>query len=143
MSKGAAWLWKRITDVLPGGAGEGACYPKERLVCILSFSIRLVCIVAPALFAWEHVESTWLLRACAAYVAGLAGAFVYADMGPEEWLRKLMLGYSWNPNVFPLGTLEGFCGSISKETMTGWQWHKMLPLRPWDGQPGSGHFGDE
>ena len=135
------WLTQRVHDIITDA------YPKERLLCILSFSIRLAFILAPALATWELLPPLapfpLITRIIASYVAAFAGAFVYADLGLEEGLRKLTMGYSYNPNCWPLGTLEGFCGSIDTETQAEWQRLKMTPLRPWDGTPGSGKFGAE
>lgn len=135
--------------MFPGGAGEGDAYPYERKVCLWAFACRLIFILVPALVAWEYLGTieaygTWqLVRALLTGVAGWAGAFVWADLGPEELFRKWLLGYSYNPNVFPLGTLEGFCGAIHEGYRQVWEENKMKPLRPWDGDPGSRRFGDE
>lgn len=143
------WYLKRFRDVLPGGAGEGDAYPYERKVCAWAFICRLVFILAPAIVGWEYLGTielygSWqLVRALLTIAAGWGGAFVWADLGPEEWFRKWWLGYSYNPNVFPLGTLEGFCGAIHEGYVPEWEKLKMTPLRPWDGDPGSGKFGDE
>ena|SRR3990167_9834271 len=150
------WVWQRIHDIYTDA------YPKERLLCILSFSIRLVCILAPALATWEwfpllvSVHNTRLqalLPGLAAYLAGYLGAFVYADLGPEEWLRKWTVGHSYDPSIWPIGTLEGYCGGVSRGLVTWhgytktalewWQEYKGFPLAPWWGDPGSGKFGAE
>jgi hypothetical protein len=145
------WLWQRIHDIVTD------VYPKERVLCILSFSIRLVCILAPALATWALLPPLTrfplITTLIASYVAGFVGAFVYADLGPEELFRKVTLGHSFNPNIWPLGTLEGYTGAVSKAPVTWhgytkpaiewWQEYKKLRMAPWHGDPGSGRFGDE
>ena len=143
------WLIRRFQDVFSGGYGQGDYYPYERRVCVWAFVCRLVFILVPAIGVWEYLGTfelygSWqFVRAVLTLAAGWIGAFVWADLGPEELFRKWLVGYSYNTNVWPLGTLEGFCGAIHEPYSHKWEELKMKPLRPWDGDPGSGQFGDE
>lgn len=128
--------------------------PYERKVCLWSWNLRLVFVLVPAFamagwwwFWWPLVLFMWLLWPWAAYTvwgAGWIGGFVWADLGPGQWFAHRCLGYGYNPNVINT-TLEGFEGpkEAYPDMIAHWQRDKFARLRLWDGDPGSGRFGDE
>ena len=75
---------------------------------------------------------------------GLAwvGSLISADF-VEHGIRRLVLGYSYNPNVSAQGELEGWTGPTDSQHYLVWRELQFTPLRPWDGDPGSGRFGNE
>ena len=119
--------------------------PYERTVCLWSWSLRVVFVLIPALAVW-HVAAwlPWPVQWYLTWGAGWIGGFVWADLGPGQWFARRCLGYGYNPNVINT-TLEGFEGpkETYPEMVAHWQRDKFTRLRLWDGDPGSGRFGDD
>jgi hypothetical protein len=136
-----AFLRERFAECL-----DGRAYPYERVVCLIAFCIRLCFIVVPVLWYWDGTEwaATYkFIRWIGALVVGWCGAFVWADFGPEERYREIMVGCSVNPNIFPTQTLEsypgwkrgGYIDDDANEAL--FNAHKFDAFQPWEmsGQP--------
>lgn len=129
-----SWYLQRFQDIFTG------YYPHERKVCAWAFVIRCGFILAPALAWWEwsrlwELYGSWqIVRGMLTLGTGWLGAFVWADLGPEEWFTKRLIGYANNYNMTPNGRLEGFCGAVDVQDAKAWEQHKHQILRPWDGE---------
>lgn len=50
-------------------------------------------------------------------------------------IRGRILGYRYNANVSAPGEWEGWAGPLPGDDVKAWESLKMIPLRPWDGNP--------
>lgn len=78
--------------------------------------------------------------------AAPAAFFLWADFGPEERWREIGFGAPVIPNIAPTKTYESanvFArGHYAEDADLEREWNrdKFLPLRRWQGDPGSGRF---
>ena len=80
----------------------------------------------------------WLITMLAPCDACLM-ALVSADF-VEHFFKRLLLGYSYNPNVMAMGELEGSMTPMSAEYAERWEREKFTPVAFWHGDPGSGRY---
>lgn len=147
------WVVTRFQGCFRRGA-----FPYERRVCSWAFEIRVVFILAGAglvsmpVWAWWSrlvlALSPWMstplaqavLIVAGVYLAhrgGWLGGFVWADLGPEERFREALVGCSFAPRIFPIGTLESAVVCITPGPLMD-AWHQVKFLR----DPANLFFGD-
>lgn len=122
----------RVLDILDDFVGQ----PRERYVLFGLAGLRAVLTGLGWWAGWVYIHPA------VAPAAAIVTAIFSADI-VEHWLLRLILGYSYNPNVRAQGEWEGWTGPLHPAFRAEWERLKMNPLRPWDGQPGSGRFGSE
>lgn len=151
------FLRERFSDVFNWSSKN---MPYERMICNINYLIR--CLFASA----GVISVTFLLVSMEAIPAlgphlflyvwlftGALGAwlstFIWVDLGGEESFLQILLGYSDNPKVLPVGKLEGYCGYQSRSRILHYEWQatKFQPytmgppnLNRWSGDPGWGTF---
>ena len=125
-------LYRRLRACL-----DDQAFPYERRVCLWAFHLQLVFILVPALtwwmwtawlpiwcssvlagdsvteWGWSRPAAVvgWAWRLYGAWGAGWLGGFIWADFGPEERYRELLVGCSVNSNLFATNTLEDYVGA--------------------------------
>lgn len=144
------WLANRFKSLL---AANPRFAPRERRVLLALAWLRAALTAGAAIAVWHVAPRPWAYGLCllAAPIAAIGSAdFV------ENRLRKLLLGYAFNPRVSAIGEWEGWNGPTEGRDRERrlWEAHKYdvlyyrepgdiyLPAL-WEGDPGSGRFGDE
>ena len=141
------WLADRFRSLI------GTYQPYERRVLLNLAALRATITAGfSILMLWVQIHQEWapwamlITLPANATLAALASAdFV------EPILRKLLLGYSYNPYVSAIGELEGYNGPTdAKDLLAIMTWDNMKcgpppggnanPLLPWWGNPASGSF---
>lgn len=139
LARAARWMIGRLDSLI------GTYRPYERRVLCWLAVLRGTVTAAGTMALW-HVQGTqdWplavrvLLVPCnAALISLLSADFV------EHLVRRLLLGYAYNPFVSAIGEWEGYMGPTRRVDAAQWNAVKCGPtpaLCPWWGDPGSGSF---
>jgi len=118
-------------------------HPFERNVLIALTWLRVAVVLLTGVLVWE-IARRWNVvgRFLLALVLAWIGALGSADF-LEHYLKRGILGYSYNPNVMAQGEFECWTGPLVKRYIPEWNRRKFQVFRFWDGDPGSGRFGGE
>ena len=144
------WLIERISSII------WTSHPYERQILILLMWLRvgLVSLISIALWMWltKWTFTRTPFKVIALLVVAFLTALVSADF-VEHYLKRLTLGYTYNPRVTANGEFECWTGPANPIYLTLWEKHKFDVLfyyspdgvyrrAVWEGDPGSGKFGD-
>mgnify|MGYP001562051395 CR=1 FL=1 len=145
------WLIERFTSII------WTTHPYERQMLILLMWLRVSLVALAAITVWWWLTKWTFTRTLYKVLAMPVLAFLVA-LGSadfvEHYAKDIFFGYTDNPRVMAKGELECWTGPNNKEYLTLWEQHKFNVLfyydgtkgiyrrAVWEGDPGSGKFGD-
>lgn len=120
--------------------GTFKTWERRRLLDFACVRNTLVALVVLGLASARTTQSwpawlIWMLAPCDAVLAALLSADCV-----EHFLKRLIFGYTYNPNVMAMGELEGSMTPMNVVYADRWEKLKFTPVAFWHGDPGGGHY---
>jgi len=143
------WLIERFSSIL------WTSHTYERQVLILLMWLRVSLVALASIVVWKWLTKWTFTRTAFKVLALMVVAFIIALVSAdfvEHYLKKITLGYTYNPRVMSVGELE--CSNVPtyKKILPLWEAHKFDVLfyytpdgryrvAEWEGSPTGGKFG--